>query len=1016
MPRLTPRYAVLILGAVVAVAGPAGLAAQEGSAGGPGGPGGGGAPGTVTGRVVDRTTGHGVPLAQVRVLGTAEATQTGDSGYFRFARVPAGRQTITALRLGFTSGRQEVSVVSGQTVTATIRLEVTVASLSGTLTLATGQTEEKRQQGLYVPTLSPDSLQLAATADLGTLLEGKIAGVDVENSSGTVGGGVRIRIRGANSASLSNEPLIVMDGIEVNNEEQGFHASLGGLTIGVGGQQPSRVNDIDPNEIETLETLQGPTATGLYGTQAANGVLVITTKHGQAGAPIWNWGIEYGTIDDDNDYPLNYSSWQGGNGGTGCTWLNGCTNPDSVTAYQALRGPQSPIREGRDQVYHMDVGGGNDVHSYFLSGTYNDQTGTLLNNALQRVNSRGNFVIRPRDDLSISFSGGWEWSNTTLPQNDNNLLGVTSEGLLGYGSPAIENGWYYEPVSPPFSNAIQTSQGIQRITPALNATYTPLKWLSFLATGGMDLTSETDEQYLQPNILYFGTQYPIGIAGRDQLQQEDYTLALTGTATVPITHDLQSATSLGATWRRELLTGNFAFGAGLLSGTSSLAGATSQFAADEVNQDQRTLGAYLQEQLSWRNRLFVTGGVRVDKTSTRGPGIGATYYPEANASYIVSDESFFPKQDVVTSVKLRSGIGQSGLRPTETEALSFYNANYATTLTGTVPAPQIAGIGNGNLKPEISTEYEFGGDFGFLKNVGTFSVTYYHKQTHDAIVAATVVPSAGASSNGFASTQYVNVGQVLNRGWEFDGDVHPIRTEWIDFDLSGTFSTLENYVMTLGDNAPIIFGLGGNTQEITPGRQLGAYFAYPYTYGAPSNGQYLRGQDLTVGNTLSFMGNDLPTIEASVHPTLTIHHWLRFATQFDYKGGYNLYNSTQQFRCAEIFNCYEDYNPQHTSLQEQAADVGQVAYGTAAGFFQNASFWKWREVSVEAILPYQWAQFIHARAANVTFAARNLRTWTRYQGLDPEVQEFGQSDNFTSADFLTQPPVRYYSVRFNLTY
>ena len=286
MPRLTPQYAVLLIAVLVtAVTAPAGLAAQGGSGGALAAPGGG--QGTVTGRVVDRTTGRGVALAQVHVLGTTIATTSSDSGYFRFGRVPAGHQTISALRLGFTSARVEITVLPGQTVSADLRLDVTAAALSGMVVTATGQTEEKRDAGMYVPTVSPDSLQLSATPDLGTLLEGKIAGVNVEMSSGTVGAGTRIRIRGANSASLSNEPLIVMDGIEINNTEQGFHAGSG-LNLAIGGQEPSRINDIDPNEILTVETLQGPTATGLYGTQAANGVLVITTKHGDTGPAISN--------------------------------------------------------------------------------------------------------------------------------------------------------------------------------------------------------------------------------------------------------------------------------------------------------------------------------------------------------------------------------------------------------------------------------------------------------------------------------------------------------------------------------------------------------------------------------------------------------------------------------------------------------------------------------------------------------------------------------------------------------
>ena len=168
----------------------------------------------------------------------------------------------------------------------------------------------------------------------------------------------------------------------------------------------------------------------------------------------------------------------------------------------------------------------------------------------------------------------------------------------------------------------------------------------------------------------------------------------------------------------------------------------------ETDDDERTIGGYLQEQLGWRNVLFVTGGVRVDKTSTRGPAIGATYYPEVNGSYVISDEAFFPKQDVVNTVKLRSGIGQSGLRPTQLQSLSYYGAIGSTvppTFQTTAPAPLVGGqslgggLGNPDLKPEISTEYEFGGDFGFAKDRATLSVTYYHKQTHDALVAANVV-------------------------------------------------------------------------------------------------------------------------------------------------------------------------------------------------------------------------------------------------------------------------------------
>ena len=209
------------------------------------------------------------------------------------------------------------------------------------------------------------------------------------------------------------------------------------------------------------------------------------------------------------------------------------------------------------------------MEPYFISGSYTDQTGTLNSNALQRANSRANFVTRPRDDLSISFSGGYV-SDTVSRRTTTTPSASRRKGCSGTARPSSITGGTTTRNRQQFSNAIRTFQGIQKITPALNATYTPLKWLSFLATGGMDLTTESNVQSLAPNILNaLGNPYNIGFAQRNQLQNEDYTIALTGTATVPITHDLQSKTSIGGTWRRELLSGNYAYGAGLLLGTST---------------------------------------------------------------------------------------------------------------------------------------------------------------------------------------------------------------------------------------------------------------------------------------------------------------------------------------------------------------------------------------------------------------------------------------------------------------
>jgi TonB-dependent SusC/RagA subfamily outer membrane receptor len=975
--------------------------------------------GTVTGRVVDAGTGAAVGQAQVRLVGSVAGTTTNDSGYFRLQRIPSGLQSIRALRLGYNPASVTVTILEGQTVTApTIKLVTAAAVLTATTITATGQTEEARQQAAFVPSLSPDSIELAATPTFANVLEGKIPGVDVTTSSGSVGLGTRIRIRGANSISLSGAPLIIIDNVEVDNTEDTFHGSAG-LNLGVGGQSPSRYDDLDPNEFESIETLQGPAATGLYGTSAANGAIVITTKKGVPGPAQWTFHAQYGTLNDDNNYPANYSGWSGGSPGA-CGALPqviGACTPDSVTSNSPLLSHESTLREGHQQEYGAQVAGGTDLSNYFISGNYLNQTGTYTSNAWIKENARANFTARPTKDFTVSASIGYIASNVEIPQNDNNSLGILGQALLGTGASGPDfNYGYFGPVTPEATANLTTFQDIQRWTPGVNASYQPLSWLSFNGTAGMDLSNEAQTSNLPPGILdAYGSPYSIGFHQRNQLEQEDYTLLASTTARFNITQDITSATTVGGSWRRELFTGNYAYGAGQPTGANSLNAVTSLFAVDEVNDDERTLGGFVQEQMSFYNRYYLTVGVRVDKTSTAGVASGPIYYPEFEGSWVVSDESWFPKQDYVSALKARAAYGQSGLRPTLLQAISYYTSVASTQPSGaSVPALTPGGLGLSSLKPERDDEWEAGLDAGLFKDRVNVSGTYFDKTGLGALVAANVVPSAGT-----VASEIVNVGGVKNRGWEFSADANIADFRFVRFDLHGQWFILQNYLMTLGPGqSPIITGLGGNTQEVTPGYQLGAYFqpAYKYT----STAGIVTPADITIlnGGAQAFGGNDLPTHEASITPTITLFKIIKVSSLFDYRGGYKLYNSTQQFRCGEFLNCAEDFNGAKTPVATQAADVAQAAYGTSFGYFEDAGFWKWREASITAILPDAWAKFAHSRGMQVTFSARNLRTWTKYPGLDPEVSSQGQASFFplTSSDFLTQPPVRYYTVRLDLNF
>jgi TonB-dependent starch-binding outer membrane protein SusC len=232
--------------------------------------------GIITGRVTERGTAQPVSLAQVFVVGTGFGAVTNDSGVYRIVNVPTGPATVRVRRVGFESVAQPVTVTAGSAVTADFVVGRAAAVLSQVTVTATGAATTARQQGNLVSTVRPDSVPLAAVPNFSSLVQGRASGVTVQQSGGTTGSGARIRIRGANSVSLSNEPLIIIDGVRVTGTAAGTIAT----SLDVGGQEPSRLNDILPEEIEDVQILKGPAATGLYGTQAANGVIQITTKKG----------------------------------------------------------------------------------------------------------------------------------------------------------------------------------------------------------------------------------------------------------------------------------------------------------------------------------------------------------------------------------------------------------------------------------------------------------------------------------------------------------------------------------------------------------------------------------------------------------------------------------------------------------------------------------------------------------------------------------------------------------------
>jgi TonB-linked SusC/RagA family outer membrane protein len=983
----------------------------------------------------------------VRLIGSTRGALTADDGRYRIVGVPVGTYQLRALRIGYEAGAQLVTVAADQTVTADFALAPSTVTIDEVVVTATGEQQRRRETGNAVSTIQPTQQELASTTNFSDELTARVPGVTVQPFSGTTGASARIRIRGSNSISLSNDPLIIVDGIRVDNNS-------GSGTIGVGGQVPSRWNDINNEDVENIEVIKGPAAAALYGTAAANGVIQITTKRGRSGRTVWEAHAEGGSVREVSNWPANYAAVQVQGAdtvfGTPTTTGIGCTSdfvarrfctPTGIAQYNPLA-QSSPFYNGWREKYGVSASGGSEAATYYVGGDFEREQGVYAINHLQHINLRANVRGQLRPNLDVTVNAGYLQSRLRLPQNDNNIRGVVPGGLLGsafknngttaFGQPL--NGFGFD--SPADILAINTQQNVERFTGSINSNWQILPWLSAVGTAGLDFTNRIDQETVPTgDSLSTAAGFPtsgfsndsIGKRTSNPFQIFEYTANAGLTASFQPREQLRSSTSVGVQSNVEIARGTEGYGEGLLVGTSSLGGATSAFAAVEVDSTNRTIGAYLQEQLAWRDRLFLTGAVRGDKNSAFGQNFKFITYPAASLSWVVGEEGFFPRQNWVTSLRLRTAYGVSGQRPHFRDAIAFYTPVSITRNNANEVGFTVGGIANASLKPERSREYEFGFDAGLLWQRVNTELTYYNKRTSDALVLRQL-----PLSNGQVESRFENLGSVANTGIEYlvNGTVLDMRP--VNFSVVLNGSTTHNKLLDLGRDPtgrpiqPIVFGANSD-QRHQSGYPLGAYFARPIvSYHPNSDGRITRvncpGQPivaggpacgLTLGDSAAYLGSPFPTWSLSVTPTLTL--WQRFEVRalFDHRGGQKLLNFTEYFRCASFGICRAANDPR-APLADQAAYVAALM-GSDAGYIQDASFTKLRELSVTIRSLPGLSNRFGLRGVSLTLAGRNLKTWTKYKGVDPEVNENG-GFNFETDDFLTQPQVRYFTARLDVTW
>ncbi len=967
------------------------------------------ATGEITGRVTDSASGAPIAAAQVQVGGTALGAVAGDDGRFRIASVPPGTHQVTVRRIGYRSVTREVAVPDGAGATLDVALAATIATLDQQVITATGASERKREDGSNIGTLAVDSVPLAAVSTVADVMSARLPGVSVSLGSGTVGTGSRIHIRGANSVSLSNDPLLVIDGVRADNTSASEPAD-----IGTGEGAPSRLNDLNPDDIEDIQVIKGPAATALYGTAAANGVVQIRTKQGRQGRARFDAYGEQGALHQPADFPANFAqigTLAGGGRTTNCNLiaqgLGVCTpTSDSLVSLNPLQ-RYSPFRVGAVANYGMSVSGGaGPATTYYVSGAFEREDGTYINNVRRNLSTRANLHTQLRDNLDLAVSAGYVDGGLTRPQNGDQGTGIILGGLQGsaFDDP-IKHGYAFYPLNQ--VEQFQTLQDLHRLSGSATANFLPVPWLTLTGVAGEDDVDRSDVQYLPTGAIPENPALAIGFREVEPTHLFTYTANGSASARYTLRPTLSATSTLGASFYKTATTSSSASGSNLSPGTQSLQGASSLFTVGESHETIVTVGYLAQQQFAWRDRVYLSGAVRTDRNSAFGFDFKRVYYPSVNLSWVTSDEPFFPRTDVVSSLRLRAAYGESGQNPRFRQALSFYSP-VPVAINGTdAPGVTVGGTGNGALKPEQSRELEGGFDAGLFRERVNVELTVYNKITSDALVQQPLPPSIGG-----AATRFVNLGEVRNRGLELLVNARVVDAQPVVFDLGLNGSANANKLISLGSGIPPLTFLLGYIQD-RAGSPLGGYWAPTIQHFADANHDgIIEPNEITMSPTPQYVGTPFPLRELSVTPRVTLFRLVRLSALFDYRGGQKLWDLDAAVRCALALNC-QAIQDRRTPLADQADAVAGAAFGDLGTYIKDASFWKWRELAVSIDAPVRWPRAVGLTSGTLTFAGRNLATWTRYKGLDPEANTFPATGP-SSLELAVTPQVRYYTVRLTL--
>lgn len=994
----------------------------------------------VSGRVTSATSGLALPGVNVLVKGTQVGASTDSDGAYQLV-APSPNDTLVFSFVGFVE--QEVPI-GGRSV-INVSMQEDDLALDEVVVIGYGAVQRRDLTGA-VSSVTSEAIERLPAPSTDQLLQGQVAGVHVTTNSSRPGGGTSVRIRGTGSITSGSEPLYVIDGVPVYNDNKSVPGT-GGSSVA-----PNPLAGINPQDIESIEVLKDASATAIYGSRGANGVVLITTKQGRAGDRTISFSSSLGAQTPAKTFDVLTAEQyvQFANEAAAFYGL-GQVFPDSPSSYETTDWQDQIYRQGLRQNYQLGVRGGNQDTRYALSGNYLNNEGIMVNSGFERYSARINLdqsvtsAFRVRANLTASRA----------------LYAVTNEGGTTYSTGASLAAASFLPLVPVFNEDGEYADQTQQVPFGSRPMENPVAWVR-------EIDDDTAINRLLGNVegmydLLDNLQLRVSLgADIEELKREGYStrrlvqISQNGSASINMrnrmsllnenvlnyntrfadAHELD--VTAGFTWQNEtaeyasLQNGDFVAD---ITRTDDI-GAGSQPGGPNVgsSRSEWTLLSWLgRANYSFRGRYLFTVTGRADGSSKFGAGNKWGVFPSGALAWRVSEEAFMQDVGLVSDLKLRASYGFSGNQEIGTyQSLARLNTQgYAfggTEVIGYVPAS----VTNQELKWETSRQFDVGLDLGLFDQQVRLTADYYRKNTEDLILPVTL-----PFGTGFGSA-IKNTGSILNEGIELALQTF-VQAGAFSWTSNANFATNRNEVIDLGESDRF-FGpsmLPGESEGalIEEGRPIGVFWGYE-TDGIINDEAerdalgygVLGGLKIIDQNDDGAISPADYTVIGNPHPAFT-YGW---TNTFTYRA-LSLTAVVQGVYGNDVWNMNLN-SLEHTDLELNSTvrryeerwtpDNAQNATFPRAGFDQNeysrtdflvedGSYLRLRTVTLGYELP---AQRLGLQRLRLYVQGQNLLTITDYTGLDPDVNTFGQGSINTGFDNAAYPLAQEFTVGVDIDF